>query len=168
MRKMLCVLLVLFFTAPLVFAQTERKAPAKYSGKRGNVSQSKWWELPKIAEALQLSEGEKEKLDALYLEARKKSIDLRADVQKEQLELNQVMDGKQFSSEKAVNQYKNLQKAQNELALVNFKYQAAVRELLGDERYQKVRSLAKQARLQRQAAERKKRENRRPEAQPAR
>ena len=47
----------------------------------------KWWHNPRVSEQLNLSEEEKSKLDEIFVESRRKLIDLKSSVEREQFEL---------------------------------------------------------------------------------
>ncbi len=99
-----------------------------------------WWELPKLSESLSIIDEEKVKLENLFYEHRKGMIDLRGEAQKARLELEQLMRSDTFTSEAGKAGFKRLQDAQNMLAAERFSYVVAVRELLGAERYRKLRA----------------------------
>lgn len=103
------------------------------------MPRGKWWEIPKISESLTINQEEKEKLETMHFENRMLMIDLRGEVQKAQLQLEQLMRGDSFNSEAGLQGFKRLQDAQNALTSERFKYVVAVRQMLGTERYRKLK-----------------------------
>ena len=99
-----------------------------------------WWESEKLSESLAITGEEKEKLENLFYEHRKGMIDLRGEVQKARLELKQLMRSDTFTSEAGNAGFKRLQDARNMLAAERFNYAVAVRELLGTDRYRKLKA----------------------------
>ena len=67
-------------------------------------------------------------------------IDLRSEVKKARLELEQFMRSDAFTSEAGSAGFKRLQDAQTTLAAKRFNYVVAVRELLGTDRYRKLKT----------------------------
>jgi len=109
----------------------------------------KWWKMPLVADKLALTPEEKEKLDASYLQYRRRSIDLRHQVEKERLEMEQLLDSTSFNAAAALERFKKLKEAQTNLDIERFKFLAQVRELLGSERYQKLKSEVRKHRMKR-------------------
>ena len=51
----------------------------------------KWWRMPPVLERLELTDQEKKELDELFLESRRNLIDLKGVLEKEQLELENII-----------------------------------------------------------------------------
>ena len=101
----------------------------------------KWWHMPHLAEQLNLNGREKEQLDDLFIQTRRKMIDLRSAIEKERLELGILMD-KETLDEKAVReQFKRLGQVRASLAAERFRFILAVRKILGAHRFQSLKAL---------------------------
>jgi Spy/CpxP family protein refolding chaperone len=109
-------------------------------GRENIMPRGKWWKSPEVAERLRLTPDEKEKLDTQYLEHRQQMIDLRAQVAKERLELEQLFDSTKFDSAACMDSFKKLEKAHVNLATERFKFLVQVREMLGLERFQELKA----------------------------
>ena len=109
-------------------------------GKEDMMPRGKWWKSPEMAERLHLTPDEKVKLDTLYLTHRRQMIDLRGQVAKERLDLEQLFDAKNFDSAACMENFKKLEKAHVNLATERFKFLVQVREVLGLERFQELKA----------------------------
>jgi Spy/CpxP family protein refolding chaperone len=113
------------------------------------VPGGKWWRMPQVAEKLALTLEEKEKLDAMDLQLRRRLIDLRSQMQKEWLELEQLFNAGTFDAAASLDRFKKLQKARTNIAIERFKFLIKTRELLGPERFQTLKTEARQYRMKR-------------------
>lgn len=110
-------------------------------GKEGmGMPHGKWWKMPQAADKLGLTQEEKEKLDEMYLEHRRQRVDLHAQIEKQRLELEELLDGKTFDAKGCMERFKKVQEVQNGLAEERFRFLVQVRELLGLERYQQLKN----------------------------
>jgi Spy/CpxP family protein refolding chaperone len=109
---------------------------------KGNIGmpQGKWWKLPETGDRLGLSTQEKEKLDTLYLEHRLRMIDLHSRAEKERVELEQLFDSSSFDADACLERFRTLEKAHTAFAVERFKFLVQVRELLGLERFSKLKA----------------------------
>ena len=119
------------------------------------VPGGKWWKTPQMADKLALTQEEKAKLDSMYLNHRHQMIDLRSQVQKERLELEQLLDSSTFNGEASMECFKKLQEARTSLATERFKFLVQVRELLGLERFQQLKVKVRQHRMKRKQERRR-------------
>ena len=49
----------------------------------------RWWRIPRVAQRVDLTDAEKERLDTLFVESRRKMIDLKNDVERQRFEVQQ-------------------------------------------------------------------------------
>ena len=101
----------------------------------------KWWHMPRVAEQLNLNGREKEQLDDLFIQTRRKMIDLRSAVEKERLELGILMDKGAMDEDAVKGQFKKLGQARANLAAERFRFILAVRKILGADRFQSLKTL---------------------------
>ena len=113
------------------------------------VPGGKWWRMPQVADKLTLTLEEKEKLDAMDLQLRRRLIDLRSQMQKEWLELEQLFNASAFDAAASLDRFKKLQEARTSLATERFKFLVQVREMLRLERFQHLRDDVQQHRMKR-------------------
>ena len=103
----------------------------------------KWWHTPRVAEQLNLNGREKEQLDELFIQTRRKMIDLRSAVARERLELSILMDKETMDEDAVRVQFKKLGQARASLAAERFRFILAVRKILGAARFQSLKTLFK-------------------------
>jgi len=121
------ILLIIFLIAPVIAAGQD-------------VPTGKWWYNPKIQKNLNLSKKEVGKLDQLFANSRRKLIKLKSEVEHEQFELDQLLGQKTVNDAKVKKQFQKLEKARNKLANERLQFVIGVRNLLGAERFQQLKS----------------------------
>jgi len=136
MKKVTVFVLVCFFTLSGVsFA----KGTGAWSGFR--LPHGKWWHVPEIAEKLGVTADEQAKLDELALERERGLIDFRSAVQRQELELEAILDQEDFDRSACLDQFDKLLDARREVATERFGFHGEVRELLGLDRYRELRTM---------------------------
>ena len=100
----------------------------------------KWWHNPKIVKELNLSKKEVRKLDKLYADTRRKLIKLKSAVETEQFELDNLLNSKKMDDAEVRKQFERLEKARKKLADERFKFVVGVREIIGSERFQQLKT----------------------------
>jgi len=121
------ILLIIFLIAPVIAAGQD-------------VPAGKWWYNPKIQKNLELSKKEVGKLDKLFANSRRKLIKLKAEVENEQFELDQLLGQNKVNDAKVKKQFQKLEKARNKLANERLQFVIGVRNLLGPDRFQQLKS----------------------------
>ncbi|MDY6843374.1 MAG: periplasmic heavy metal sensor [Thermodesulfobacteriota bacterium] len=111
-----------------------------------DVYPGKWWRIPRLAEYLALSEEEKAKLDNMFVENRRTLIDLKSALEKEQFELDNLLDKQSFDEDAIMKQFKKLEKAQSSLTHERFRFLLKVRNILGHERFNRLKATFKEYR----------------------
>ena len=113
-------------------------APVMASGQ--DVPAGKWWYNPKIQKNLNLSKKEVKQLDKLFASSKRKLIKHKADVEREQFELDQLLSGKDVNDAAVKKQFRNLEKARQDLANERLQFVIGVRNILGPDRFQQLKS----------------------------
>jgi len=142
MKKSILFIFIAVFGILLISAATHARFEGKGAGfgKGGmGIPPGKWWKMPRVAEELSLTKEEKAKMDTLYLEHRQGMVDLRSEVAKERLKIEHLLDSSGFNANACLDLFKKLLGATNKLATDRFRYLVRVRELLGLERFQKLK-----------------------------
>jgi Spy/CpxP family protein refolding chaperone len=104
------------------------------------VPAGKWWYNPRIQKNLNLSHNEIDHLDRLFAKSRRKLIKLKSEVENEQFELDQLLGKKKVNDAEVKKQFKKLEKARNELANERLQFVVGVRNILGRDRFQQLKS----------------------------
>jgi Spy/CpxP family protein refolding chaperone len=120
-------LLVIWLIAPVI--TTAQDVPA-----------GKWWYSPKIQKNLKLSRDEIAKLDKLFANSRRKLIKLKSEVENEQFELDQLLSKKKVDDTEVKKQFHKLEQARKNLANERLQFVIGVRNILGAERFQQLKS----------------------------
>ena len=121
------ILLAIFVMSPIMVSGQE-------------VPAGKWWYNPKIQKNLKLSKNEIERLDKLFANSRRKFIKHKSAVEHEQFELDQLLSGKDVNDADVKKQFQKLEKARNNLANERLQFVIGVRNILGSERFQQLKS----------------------------
>ena len=121
------ILLAIFVLMPLIASGQEFPA-------------GKWWYNPKIQKNLNLSKNEIKRLDNLYAKSRRKLIKYKSSVEREQFELDQLLSGQDVNKGTVKNQFQQLEKSRQDLANERLDFIIGVRNILGPERFQQLKS----------------------------
>ncbi len=104
------------------------------------VPAGKWWYNTKIQENLNLSQNEIDQLDDLFAQSRRKLIKLKSEVENEQFELDQLLGKNKVDDAAVKKQFQKLEKARNKLANERLQFVVGVRNILGRDRFQQLKS----------------------------
>lgn len=86
----------------------------------------------KIHQKLNLTEEQKEKVDALKFDHQKEMIDLKANLEKKELEIAELKNKSNYTREEFLNKVNEIISARNEIALSMANHQMDLYELLDD------------------------------------
>jgi len=121
------ILLIIYLIAPVI-------------AEGQDVPTGKWWYNPQIQKNLNLSKKEVGELDKLFADSRRKLIKLKSEVENEQFELDQLLGQNKVDNAKVKKQFQKLENARKELANERLHFVIGVRNLLGPERFQELKS----------------------------
>ncbi len=105
-----------------------------------DMPSGKWWRIPRVAEQLNLSDEEKGALDELFLDSRRKLIDLKGAVERERLELEIVFEKESLDEPAVMERFKRLEDARANLATERFRFVLEVRKMIGYDRFQSLKT----------------------------
>jgi Spy/CpxP family protein refolding chaperone len=105
-----------------------------------DVPAGKWWYNPKIQKNLNLSQKEVDKLDQLFADSRSRLIKFKSEVESEQFELDQLLSKKTVNDADVKKQFQKLEQARKNLANERLKFVIGVRNILGANRFQELKS----------------------------
>ena len=109
----------------------------------------KWWHRPVVAEKLKLTSEEKHRLDELFLNSKRRMIDLRHGVQKERFELETILESPDFDESAFVERGDKWRHARMVLMAERLKLLGEVRKMLGQDRFRTLTREAQRHRHQR-------------------
>jgi len=104
------------------------------------VPAGKWWYNPKIQKNLNLSKNEIKRLDKLFAKSRRKFIKQKSAVEHQQFELDQLLSGRDVNNAAVKKQFHNLEQDRQNLANERLEFVIGVRNILGPERFQQLKS----------------------------
>ena len=104
------------------------------------VLAGKWWYNPKIQNNLKLSKNEIKRLDDLFAKSRRKLIKLKSSVEYERFKLNQLLRDKDVNNTAIEKQFQNLEEVRHNSANERLHFVIGVRNILGTERFQRLKS----------------------------
>ena len=105
-----------------------------------DVPSGKWWYNKKVVQNLNLTQKEVRKLDQLYAKSHRKLINLKNAVEREQFELDELLGAKTVDDAKVRKQFKQLESARTDLADERLGFVIGVREIIGAERFQQLKT----------------------------
>ncbi|MFV2082138.1 MAG: periplasmic heavy metal sensor [bacterium] len=109
------------------------------SGKGMNDHRGMWWDRDQVTEELGLTPKEIDKLDKLHRDHQHRMIDLREDAGDLRRDLARYLESDSFSVSGAMEKYKAVDKNRSEMGEAMFTYRIKQREILGTERFGKLR-----------------------------
>jgi Spy/CpxP family protein refolding chaperone len=107
-------------------------------GPRG--AHGRWWNDPALVEKLKLTDEQRKSMDAILLEHREKLIDMRAAVEKGELELEPLMRDDQPNEAKILAQIDKVAQARAELEKANARFLLAIRGKLSPEQWKQLQA----------------------------
>ena len=119
---------------PLIFLVVPLAAASQ------DVPSGKWWYSPQIQKNLNLTKNEVGRLDKLFADSRRKLIRLKSDVEREQFELDQLLSKKKVDDADVKKQFQKLEQARKNLANERLDFVIGVRNILGADRFQELKS----------------------------
>ena len=105
-----------------------------------DVPAGKWWYNKKVVQNLNLTQKEIGQLDNLYVKSHRKLIKLKNAVEREQFELDALLGKKQVDDDKVRKQFKQLERARTDLANERLSFVIRVREIIGADRFQQLKT----------------------------
>jgi Spy/CpxP family protein refolding chaperone len=99
----------------------------------------KWWYNPRVSQQLNLNETEKSKLDKEFVDSRRRLIELKSSVEREQFELENLLESEALDEAAVMEQFKKLEKARASLSSERFNFLIQVRKILGLDRFQRIK-----------------------------
>jgi Spy/CpxP family protein refolding chaperone len=105
-----------------------------------DVPAGKWWYNQKVVQNLKLTQKEVHQLDQLYENSHRKLIKLKNAVEREQFELDTLLGKKTVDDTKVRKQFKRLESARTDLADERLGFVIRVREIIGPDRFQQLKT----------------------------
>ena len=100
--------------------------------------EGRWWNNPRVIERLKLTDEQRKEFDNILLQHREKLIDLRANVEKAELQMEPLVRADQPDEAKILAQIDQVAQARAELEKANARYLLALRGKLTPEQWKEV------------------------------
>jgi len=101
----------------------------------------RWWNNPKVVEALKLTDAQRKEFDATLLAHREKLVDLHANLQKAELEMEPLMGDDQPNEGKILAEIDKIAAARAELEKANARFLLAIRAKLTPDQWKSLKQL---------------------------
>jgi len=98
----------------------------------------RWWNNPKIVERLKLSDDQRKAMDDIFQKHREKLVDLRANLEKAEIELEPLVKADQPSESAVMSQIDKVAQARAELEKANARFLFALRAKLTPDQWKQV------------------------------
>lgn len=148
MKKVIAIMLIVVF-AFAGAAVAKGPGHSDHADKARNADRrtdpGKFWEREMVAQALSLNEREKVQLATLHADHRGRVMELREELKARQEKLRETLESEEFSPTEARKQYKSTEELRLKIQEDRFELQIAQRELLGPERFIKLRRMERHA-----------------------
>ena len=100
----------------------------------------RWWNNPKVVERVKLTDEQRKTFDGILLEHREKLIDLRANVEKAELEMESLIGTDQPDEARILSQIDKVAQSRAELEKANARFLLAIRNKLTPEQWKQVQA----------------------------
>lgn len=101
----------------------------------------KWWQDPGIVKQLDLTSKEAKQIDKLFVKSRRRMIELKNQVEKEQFEYQTLMESQNLDESAVNRQLQKLEKARSKLNSERSSFVVGIRKILGHDRFQKLQRI---------------------------
>ena len=109
----------------------------------------KWWTNKRIIQELRLSPEQQTKIEALWTQSRKTLIDQKAELEKRQLDLSDLLTRDSIDEGAALKVFEEVQQARLSLERSTFLMRIQIKNLLSPDQQQKTEAIAERLRQQR-------------------
>ena len=109
----------------------------------GHGNEGRWWNNPRIAEQLKLTDDQRKEFDNILQQHRATLIDLRANVEKAELAMEPLISSDQPNESAILAQIDKVAQARAELEKANARYLLAIRSKLTPDQWKQVQDFRK-------------------------
>jgi hypothetical protein len=111
---------------------------------KGSLIGGKWWQLPAVKEKLQLSHDQIRKINTIWIEHRKHIIDIRSDMEKTYIDLENIMGQPMVVWQEADKLAERLGELHSQRAKERIKMAIDIRQELTIEQFEKLRDIRRE------------------------
>jgi Spy/CpxP family protein refolding chaperone len=114
-----------------------------------DMSMGKWWHLPKLSAALNLTSNDRQALDNLYANNHATMSALASSLKKEHLKLEVILEGDPVDQTALNNQFSQVESVKQNLDNAHLQYILGVRNILGPDRFKQFSDKPQEVRKKR-------------------
>jgi periplasmic protein CpxP/Spy len=105
------------------------------------MQRGRWWDNPRLAERIGLTDDQKKKMDDIFLQSRLQLIDLNATVEKQEAVMQPLISADQPDESKILSQIDAIAQARAELEKSRARMLFGIRKVLTPEQWKKVQAM---------------------------
>jgi Spy/CpxP family protein refolding chaperone len=105
------------------------------------IPPGRWWHIPYFSDQLNITDQQKDELDKLFDDNRKRLAELKKQLEDERNDLLKAIDQEHLNETAAIDRMKKLESTRTLLAATRFNFSLEVRKMLGYERFQRLKTL---------------------------
>lgn len=111
-----------------------------------DLPEGKWWKRPRVASAIGLTEDQSREIEGVFVRSRGRLIDLKADLEKKQAEVQDVMDDDSADRRVVAQRIDAMENARAELQKARALMFLDMKRVLRPEQWERLREMQMQAR----------------------
>ena len=134
------VLLAVSLVLPTAGWAQDPPGPGPHGPGFGPMPPGQWWKNSEVVKDLELTEAQAGQIEGAFLEHRKSLIDLRADLEHKELDLQTLMDQDRPDTAKVSGQIDAVLAARNKLEKSNAMMMLKIRQVLSVEQWKKLQA----------------------------
>ncbi|GEM_PF-616452 len=108
------------------------------------MPQGRWWENPKIATELQLTEKQKQELDTVFKKQRLEMLEMRSNQEKAQYKLEDILEANNLDKNAAKAEFRKLSEIKAQFAEKRFDFLLEIRQILGADKFRQLKNTARE------------------------
>jgi len=101
----------------------------------------RWWKNAEVAKAIDLNDGQVQKIEQIFLDSRMKLVDIHANLQKEEIKLEPLLDADAPDENAVLGAIDRITTARAALEKANAQMAFSIRRVLTPEQWKKLRAL---------------------------
>ena len=109
-----------------------------HRGMHQGMHNFKWWQIPKLSKELNLTAGEKQSLDDLFVKNRDTLVDLKSSLMKDRFKLHDMLEKDTVDEASVLNQNKVVSEDRLKISDEHIKYILGIKKILGTDRFHKL------------------------------
>jgi len=115
--------------------------PMEHSFRGGQ--RGRWWDNPRLAQQIGLTDAQKKQMDAIFLQHRLKLIDLNAALEKDEILMRPMLGADQLDEAKILSQIDTIAQARADLEKENARMLFGIRKVLTPEQWTKLKTVVR-------------------------